>query len=218
MPEYSLEDIFNMVEQTALPDYPDEEKLAALSPEEATAINKRLIQIAENDDIFAVLWKGRDKIYDAVRAVKKWTKTDFHGPNAEGDDLDLNIIDASDVVQSGTQLTTFVKNVTAGTTYYWSGTNDDKVKLDDDEAIVILGWYDPIDSPKASRVLIELPKRNFIANLSFELNKDVPLIVHEPIIVKPKESFRVQVRYKESGTDMLMPIGVHIRKASDRSL
>lgn len=218
MPEYSLEDVFKIVEQTALPDYPDEEKLAALSPEEAHKINQRLIQIAENDDIFAVLWKGRNAIYDAVRAVKKWTKTDFHGPNAEGDDLDLNIIDATDVVKSGTALTTFVQDVTAGKAYYWSTIDDEKVKLNDDEAIVILGWYDPIDSPKASRILIELPKRNFIANLPFEMNKNLPLIVHEPIVVKPKESFRVQVRYKESGTDMLMPIGVHIRKASDRTL
>ena len=218
MPEYSISDLFKEVGATALPSYAEEEKLGPLSPDEVAAINQRLLQVAENEEVFSALWEAREAIYEAVRAVKKWTKTDFVGFGAEGDDLDLDIIDAPMIKKSGSALTTFEQSVTAGTAYYWSGSGDAKIQLDEDEAIVIVGWYDPVDSPKATRVLFDLPKKNVLVKTPFKLNKDVPLIIHKPVIVKPKESFRIQVRYDANGDDSLMPIGVYIQKAADKSL
>lgn len=218
MTDYSIIDLFNLVEQTALPTFADTEKYASLDDAEINAINKKLMQIAENDEVFGALWEARNAIYDAVRAVKKWTHTNFVGFGAEGRDLDLNILEPDDVVKNGTALTTFVQDVTAGTAYYWSGANNGKVSLGMDEAIVIVGWYDPVDSPKAIRILAELPKKNVIIDSPFYMNKDVPLIIHEPITLNPQDSFDVQVRYNEDGTDSLMPVGVHVRMASSRSL
>lgn len=218
MGEYSVMDVFNMMKAAALPAYGEEPKLAQLDPEEVAAINKRLAQLAENEEVFGALWEARESIYEAVRAVKKWTKTDFKGSYAEGDELDLDVIDAPDVKVNGTALAVFEKTVSEGTAYYWSDTGNNKIQLDEDEAIVIVGWYDPVDSPKATRVLFELPKRNFLVKLPFRFAKDMPLVVHEPVIIKPKESFRVQVRYDADGTDALMPIGVKITKAQNMSL
>jgi len=216
--EYGVIDLFNMMKTSALPSYGDEPKLAELRPDEVDAINKRLAQLVENEEIFGVIWEGREAIYEAVRAVKKWTHTDFRGPLAEGDDLDLEVIDAPDVKASGSALTTFEKTVTAGTAYYWSGSGDAKIELDEDEALVIFGWYDPVDSPKATRVLFQLPKRNFLVKLPFKFAKDIPMVVHDPVIIKPKESFLIQVRYDANGDDALMPIGVKITKAQSFSL
>jgi len=216
--EYGVIDLFNMMKTSALPSYGDEPKLAELRPDEVDAINKRLAQLVENEEIFGVIWEGREAIYEAVRAVKKWTHTDFRGPLAEGDDLDLEVIDAPDVKASGSALTTFEKSVTAGTAYYWSGSGDAKIELDEDEALVIFGWYDPVDSPKATRVLFQLPKRNFLVKLPFKFAKDIPMVVHDPVIIKPKESFLIQVRYDANGDDALMPIGVKITKAQSFSL
>jgi len=216
--EYGVIDLFNMMKTSALPSYGDEPKLAELRPDEVDAINKRLAQLVENEEVFGVIWEGREAIYEAVRAVKKWTHTDFRGPLAEGDDLDLEVIDAPDVKASGSALTTFEKSVTAGTAFYWSGSGDAKIELDEDEALVIFGWYDPVDSPKATRVLFQLPKRNFLVKLPFKFAKDIPMVVHDPVIIKPKESFLIQVRYDASGDDALMPIGVKITKAQNFSL
>ena len=218
MVEYGVIDLFNMMKTSALPSYGDEPKLAELRPDEVDAINKRLAQLVENEEVFGVIWEGREAIYEAVRAVKKWTHTDFRGPLAEGDDLDLEVIDAPDVKASGSALTTFEKSVTAGTAYYWSGSGDAKIELDEDEALVIFGWYDPVDSPKATRVLFQLPKRNFLVKLPFKFAKDIPMVVHDPVIIKPKESFLIQVRYDADGEDALMPIGVKITKAQGFSL
>jgi len=216
--EYSVIDLYNMLKGTALPAYGDEPKLAELRPDEVAAINERLAQLIENEEIFGVIWEGREAVYEAVRAVKKWTKTDFRGPLAEGDELDLDVIDAPDVEVNGSALTTFEKTVSAGTAYYWSGSGNAKVQLDEDEAIVIFGWYDPVDSPKATRVLFELPKRNFLVKLPFKFAKDLPMVVHKPVLIKPKESFRIQVRYDADGDDALMPIGIKITKAQNVSL
>ncbi len=221
MPEYSIKDVFDDVAAIALPTFSSDEKLAALSADEVREINNRLLQIAENEEIFHALWEARMGsgeylgIYDAVRLVKKWTKTDFRGINAEGDDLDVHLIMPWDVVKSGTALSTWKQTVTAGTTYFWSDTGDGKVNLGEDEAIVIVGWYDPVDSPKASAVMIELPKRNIKVELPFDMNKDMPLIIHPPVVVKPKESFRVKVKYSADGDDALRPIGVKISKADN---
>jgi len=218
MPEYSIVDIFNMAKATALPAYGSDEKLAELSESEVKLIHDRLMVLAENEEVFGALWEAREAIYEAVRAVKKWTKTDFKGAYAEGDDLDLHVIDAPDIMVSGTPLTVFEKSVSAGTAYYWSGPSDAKIQLNEDEAIVIVGWYDPVDSPKATRVKFELPKRDYVVKLPFRFTKDVPLVVHDPVIIKPKESFRIQVRYDSSGDDALMPVGVKILKAEKMTL
>jgi len=216
--EYGVIDLYNMMKTSALPAYGEEAKLAELTPDEVDAINKRLAQLVENEEIFGVIWEGKEAVYEAVRAVKKWTHTDFKGPLAEGDELDLDVIDAPDVEATGTPLTKFEKSVTAGTAYYWSGAGDEKIVLNDDEALVIFGWYDPVDSPKATRVLFELPKRDFLVKLPFKFAKDIPMIVHDPVIIKPKESFLIQVRYDASGDDALMPIGVKVTKAQYESL
>lgn len=218
MPEYSIKDIFDMVNVGSLPSFPEEPKYAELSPEEVKAINDRLLTIAENEEAFSALWEARNQIYEAVRMVKKRTHTDFKGSNAEGDDLDLHFIMPWNVKKHGTPLSTFYQDVTAGTDYYWSDTNDAKVELDEDEGLVIVGWYDPIASPKPARVLFELPKRNFLSDLPFKMNKDTPVVIHEPIIVGPKDKFRIQVHYLEDGKDALMPIGVLITKAENFTL
>jgi len=219
MPEYSLMDLFAELKRAELPVYGEEPKLGELTPDEVAAINERLAQIAENEEVFSALWEAREAVYEAVRAVKKWTKTDFKGALAEGDELDLDIIMPDDTEKTGSQRTVWEYSVsTAGTEYFWSGSGDEKVTLDEDEAILIVGWYDPVDSPKASRVMFELPKRNFYVNLPFDMAKDVPLIIHKPEIIKPKEKFAIQVRYNAAGTDALRPVGVYIRKAADRTL
>lgn len=218
MPEYSIKDIMDQMSLEALPEFPDEPKLAELKPDEIKAIHYRLLQVAENEEVFHALWEARNKIYEAVRMVKKRTNTDFKGFNAEGSDLDLHLVGAQDVMSNGTALTVFEKSVTAGTAYYWSDTGNSKVEVDEDEALVIVGWYDPVDSPKATKLMIELPKRRMIVDLPFRFNKDVPLIIHEPVIVGPKEKFRVQVRYDSDGTDALMPVAVKISKAENFEL
>ncbi|MCD6407237.1 hypothetical protein J7L81_05145 [Candidatus Aerophobetes bacterium] len=189
---------------------------------EIRAINKRLMSVAENEEVFACLWRAREAIYDMVRAVK-WErkKGKFVGEGAEGDDLDLILARPQDIKKAGTALTTWLFSATAGTDYYESDSGDGKLTLGtgaNAEGRVYCGWADPIDSPKMVAVLYELPKRNILEPTPFELNKDYPVIAHTPIEIFPGNSYRIQCRYHTNGDDMARPICVIIKAAEKFSL
>jgi len=219
--EFGIMDINRIVEiaNSQAQPRPQTETLASLSADEVRAINERIAEIAENEEVFAVLWNAREDIYDIVRAVKKKNPgSEFKGMDAEGDDLDLILVRPQDIKKTGTALTSWIFSATAGTDYFESDTNDANLQLAEDEGRVYCGWADPIDSPKAVGVQFNLPGISKIVPLNFDLSKDYPIIQHKPVKILPKVSYSIQVRYKATGTDALRPIAVYATKAANLSL
>lgn len=220
MVEYAIFDIDEIINTEGVQSFGAEpgKGLAGLEQDEVKLINERLKEIAPNDQIFAILWLNREKIYEAVRAVKSKTGSPFKGRLARGRQLDLALIDPMDIKKSGTTLTSFMQTVSAGTTWYESNSGDEYIELQEEEARVYMGWADPVSSPKAVRVLYDLPENTVPVRLPFDLVKkkedEYPIIMHEPVVLKPKDKYRIKVKYIADGTDALRPIGVIIQTAS----
>jgi len=222
MADMTLMDINSIVdaENANPPSFSETEKMASLSAEEVVAINKRIAEVAENPDVFGVLWNARQAIYNAVRIVKKNVHQDFKGFEAEGDELDLIIIRPQDVLRDGTALETFTTSVSAtGVSDFESDTGGAEVTLSEEEARVYCGWIDPVDSPKSIGVMIQKGRsQSYIIPTPFKMCKDYPVIQHVPVIIKPKDSYKIQVRYNAIGTDALEPVGVRIVQAKSLNL
>jgi len=217
MPEYSILDLKDLVKRVPVTriEADTSRGYGALEPDEIEAIHNRLLEIAENEEIFSILWENREAIYDAVRILKgKYPGRRFRGAKARGEDLDLMIVMPSDIKRGGTPLGTFDTDVsTAGVAYYESDSGDGKLTLPSDEARVYCGWADPVDNPLASKVAIELPDEIYVFRLPFEFKKDYPVVGHEPVKIKPETQYRIRVYYSGTGTDALMPIAVRITTA-----
>jgi len=201
--------------------YEATEDFGSLSVEEVQLINLRIGQIAENEDAFAVLWSGREAIYEMVRAVKaklKTTEAVFMGEFAEGKQLDVDPIMPEDVKKGGTPLSKWLQSVTAGETYFESDSGDGKITLPDWEGRVYFGWIDTIDSPKLVSVMYELSMRNVIIRTPFEMCKEFPLIRHRAIKIHPNDSYRIKVKYNADGDDMARPLAVKIITAEKKNL
>ena len=222
MADLTLMDINSIVEaeNASVRSISGDENHAPLSADEIRAINNRIAEIAENPDVFGVLWKARKAIYRAVAAVKKENPKPFEGFTAEGDAYDLILLRPQDIKRDGTALTTFTTDVTAvGVADYESDTGGAAISLDKYEGRVYCGWADPVDVPKA--VGVEIQRNNndrFIIPTLFSLCKDYPIIQHTPVIIKPYDSYKITVRYAATGTDRLMPVGVRIVPAKVLSL
>lgn len=215
--EYEVLDIMNIVEEenAKAADIPSDEAkgLAELTADEIKAINYRIAEVAENPDVFACLWKARKSIYNAVRAVKKENPgTKFTGFGAGGDsEIDIVRVRPQDILRSGTALTDWLTDVAStGVAYYESGSNDDYINTGKYTSRVYCGWVDPIDSPKCVGVLVDHQgaQKKYRVDLLWSLSKDYPLVIHKPILFKPNTTYRVQVRYNETGDDALEPVGV----------
>ena len=156
-----------------------------------------------------------------VRAVKAKVKRPFRGPIARGEQLTLiyQTPDLDVFKVAGSTRTTWLADVTAGVDWLISGSGDAAIELDEDEGLVILGWADPIDSPKS--YLIQLYKAGdfYIRQpLNWEVCKDFPAIpVKHPRIwmVLPKESYRIKIKYHSSGKDWTQPIAFYVTKAKN---
>jgi len=201
--------------------YAATEDYGSLSGEEVQMINLRIGQIAENEDVFAVLWSARRAIYEVVRAVKaklKSTEAVFMGEFAEGKQLDIEPVMPADVKKGGTPLTDWLQTVTAGEAYFESDSGDGKITLPDWEGRVYLGWIDTIDSPKLVSVMYELSMRNVMVKTPFEMCKEFPLIRHRAIKLIPADSYRIKVKYKGDGDDMARPLAVKVITAEKKTL
>jgi len=217
MPEYSILDLRSLVKQTPVTRIEANTAMGygALEPDEIEAIHSRLLEVAENEEVFSILWQSREAIYDAVRILKgKYPGRRFRGPKARGEDLDLMIVMPSDIKKSGTELPSFEQTISsAGAAYYESDSGDAKLTLSSNEARVYCGWVDPVDTPLASKVAIELPDEIYVFRLPFEFKLEYPVVGHDPVIVKPETQYRIKVYYSGTGTDALMPIAVRITTA-----
>jgi len=217
MPEYSILDLRNLVKSTPVEPKPADASrgYGALDADEIEAIHERLLEVAENEEVFSILWENREAIYDAVRLLKaKYPGRRFRGVRARGEDLDLMIVMPSDIKRGGTVLSTFVTDVSsAGEAYFESDTDNNKLTLPKDEARVYCGWVDPVDNPLASKVAIELPDEIIVIRLPFEFKKDYPVVGHNAVVVKPETSYRIRAYYSGTGTDQLTPIAVRITTA-----
>lgn len=223
MAELSIRDIMEIVtaENEKAMGFPEDpaKGLAELTPDEVRAINTRIAEIAENEDVFESLWQSRFAIYDAVRAVKKENPgTTFIGFGAGGDnEIDIVRIRPQDVVRGGTALTDWLTSVTAtGVADYESGSGGDYVALGEGESRVYCGWVNPIASPKAVGVLIDHvgEQKKYRVDLLWSLNRDFPIVVHKPVLLRPNTRYKIQVRYNATGDDALQPVGVVVKIAS----
>ena len=212
----SIIEIDGVIENARTYDIPEQFNLGPLSAKEMELIHQTIGHIAENEEVFSVLWSARGAIYEVVRAVKaslKVTEAEFKGIEAEGKQLTMHLIRPKDIKKGGTTLATWLQTVTAGTSYFESDSGDAKITLPEHEGRVYFGWVDPIDSPKLEAVMYELAKKNVVIPTPFELCKDYPLIRHKAVKIYPKDSYRIQVRYSADGDDMARPIAVVITTA-----
>ena len=219
---YEILDIMEIVERAneEASEIPEDRPrgYAGLTPDEIIAINYRLAEVAENEDVFACLWKARKSIYNSVRAVKAENPgAKFVGFGAGGDDeIDLIKARPQDIKKTGTALTKFLQSVTSGVTYYESDTGDNYIELSKHESRVYCGWVDPIDSPKAIGVLIDHggAQKKYRVDLLWSLARDYPVIPHKPVLLKPYTTYRIQARYLADGDDALEPVATIAKIAS----
>lgn len=196
---------------------------AELTVDEIIAINYRIAELAENEDVFACLWKARKSIYNSVRAVKAENSgSKFVGFGAGGDDeIDLVKVRPQDIVRNGTALTQFLTTITStGVQDYESDSGGGYVKLSKYESRVYCGWVDPIDSPKAIGILIDHQgaQRKYRVDLLWSLIKDYPVIPHVPVLLRPNTTYKIQARYNVTGDDALEPVAVIAKIASQIGL
>jgi len=223
MAELSVYDIMDLVDRAnkeakMIPEDPAR-GLSDLTSDEIRAINNRIAEISENEDVFTCLWSARGAIYDAVRAVKRENPgTKFVGFGAGGDnELDLVKVRPKDIKRDGTALTDWTTDVTtAGIADYESDTGGAYIKLDKSEARVYCGWVDKASTPAALGVLIDHigEQKKYRVDLLWGLTRDYPLIVHKPVLLRPNTSYKVQANYNITGTDALQVVGVIVKIAS----
>ena len=217
----SIIEIDEIIENAKTYDIPEQFNLGPLSAKEMELIHQTIGYIAENEEVFSVLWSARGAIYEVVRAVKsslKVKEAEFKGIEAEGKQLTMHLVRPRDIKKSGARLTTWKQSVTAGVSYFESESGDEKITMPEHEGRVYLGWVDPISEPKLEAVKYELATKSVIVPMPFELCKDYNIIRHKAIRIYPKDSYRIQVRYSADGEDMARPIAVIVTTAEKLEL
>lgn len=161
---------------------------------------------------------NRVALYDTIREVKKQRKGLFVGAKAQGEELTMVELRPQDVLRINVLLVTWVTAVVAGTAAgnYESGAGSIALQMNQFEGKTIMGWVDPIASPRTVAIqlerggILEIPQV-----VDFEKCSDYPVLMNSaPWKITPLEFYRIAVRYHSAGNDSLRPLGFRIATAS----
>lgn len=175
-------------------------------------------------DLFA---KYAVNCLDAVRLANNQDKQGYRGSDAKGNELDANLFIARmfydpdnstfvrtawDRVIAATGTKSFFEGATAGSAYAATLY----------ESLIILGWYNPADTPCSDAFqitqntdLYDYQTFDFEEVLTGGQQGDVLYELKEPWTLPPNEAGHIDVSYYRTGTDGLRPIGLWIKEAKN---
>jgi len=179
----------------------------------------------ENNFIQSLFAKNAVLILGTIRCVNVETSSGFKGSVGAGRQLDMLLLRAQEFYDPdnvGVARTTWERAIAStGSKYLVEGsTAASNLTMDDDEAIVILGFTNYAEVPVCNALqLTYLSQAYNIQNLDFGvadyMNEYPVLELKQPLVVFPKETIRAQVYYFNTGTDWLQPVGVWIKMAEN---
>lgn len=150
-----------------------------------------------------------DNIAATVALVNANTSQGYKGMNAEGKQVDLQGMRAKDIIGQDS----WTSSVTAGSATTWidkTGANE----LPENEAHVILGFYDPIDVPKIDAVKIKkgtetYPSQTLPLNVRKTFGTETSPVIRlkNVLVVPPKGTYSIDYYPNITGNDKLQPIG-----------
>ena len=204
--------------------YPEEEIVIAGRKEKASALSSAEVQafVTQLDAIIHsqqcpvvkdIIARNARLLLDAIRVVNINTKQGFKGFAARGSELEINYVRPKTFNK-----TTWLQSIASAGTVSWLA----ETKALEEEALVILGWIDPIEVPKIDAVLYTkdgdpLPAQT----LPFEVRDafgtiKTPVVEQKlPITVLPEHKIKIDMNAFATGDDKIQPIAFHIRKAAD---
>lgn len=176
-----------------------------------------------------IIARGIGSVWDCVRMVNEHSRQGYGGQTGRGFELVVNPFELRDTGSGGSfpgtnPSTTWVTAITStGGARLWpaASTVDLLVTSLPYLSHCVLGWTDPVASPKARTV--QLVWNDPWAEEAFtwdwrESAADYEMPVYEMKAawkLPPGESYRVNVRYDQTGQDKLQPIGFTVKRATD---
>jgi len=205
-------------------DYPEETKIIAGRKEKVGSLKaddvkqfvvqlEHLVHPQQSPVIHDIIARNAPLILDVIRIVNLETKQGFKGMAARAGELEINW------VRPGTfGKTTWLTSYTSTGSNTWFS----ETRLLEYEALIILGWIDPIEVPKIDAIYITkdgdpLPAQTmpWMAKNNFGTYQ-TPIVEQKlPLVVLPEHKFKIEVNVFATGDDKLEPIGFHIRRAED---
>ncbi len=192
------------------------EKASALTVAEVeTFVNQleAIVHQTQSPIVKDIIARNARLILDVIRVVNVETKQGFKGMAARAGELEINYIRPRTLGK-----TTWLQTI-AGTPPITVAWLSETTALEG-EALVILGWIDPIEVPKIDAVLYTkdgdpLP----VQTLPFEA-KDAaiktPAVEQKiPVVILPKHKIKIDLNAFATGDDKIQPIGFHIRASAD---
>jgi len=180
--------------------------------------------------------KNAAKLVDLIRAVNVESASGFKGAVGSGRQLDAIMLRAEQFQDPDifpivpTYRTSWIRNITAamaiaGPTNFIesdvaAAAAATELAMADEEGLAILGFADP-----AAALCVDAVQLTYIAqayniqNLDFELANpfvgDALCELKQPLLIFPKETGLVNVKYYRAGNDELRPIGLWIKMSSN---
>jgi len=190
----------------------------------------------QNEYVQSLYAKNATKLVDLIRAVNVESASGFKGAVGSGRQLDAIMLRAEQFQDPDifpivpTYSTSWIRNITvamaaAGPTNFIesdvaAAAAGTELAMADEEGLAILGFANP-----AAALCVDAVQLTYIAqayniqNLDFELANpfigDVLVELKQPLLVFPKETAAVNVKYYRAGSDELRPIGLWVKMSSN---
>ncbi|HUV56315.1 MAG TPA: hypothetical protein VMV84_03700 [Dehalococcoidales bacterium] len=189
----------------------------------------------QNTYVQSLYAKNATKMVDLIRAVNVESASGFKGAVGSGRQLDAIMLRAEQFQDADifpivpTYRTSWIRNITvamaaAGPTNFIesdvagvaAGT---ELAMADEEGLALLGFANPAPQLCVDAIQITYIAQAYnIQNLDFELANpfvgDAICELKQPLLVFPKETALVRVKYYRTGSDELRPIGLWVKMSS----
>jgi len=190
----------------------------------------------QNEYVQSLYAKNATKLVDLIRAVNVESASGFKGAVGSGRQLDAIMLRAEQFQDPDifpivpTYRTSWIRNITAamalaGPTNFIesdvaAAAAGTELPMADEEGLAILGFANPAAALCVDAVQLTYIAQDYnIQNLDFELVNpfvgDVLVELKQPLLVFPKETARVRVKYYRAGIDELRPIGLWVKMSSN---
>jgi len=191
----------------------------------------------QNEYVQSLYAKNATKLVDLIRAVNVESASGFKGAVGSGRQLDAIMLRAEQFQDPDaahpvvpTYRTSWIRNITAamalaGPTNFIesdvaAAAAGTELPMANEEGLAILGFANPAAQLCVDAIQITYIAQDYnIQNLDFELANpfvgDFLVELKQPLLVFPKETARVRVKYYRTGSDELRPIGLWVKMSSN---
>ncbi len=176
-------------------------------------------------EVMDVFEDHRDAILEAAEIAKNGLETDFGGVNAATNQFGWQPILPNHLLTGPTDSAwayakgTWEKDITTAnvTTGWmdWFGTNNSMFKLSKYSTMIVIGFADPVKTPKIDAILAKIKSTDYpiwnFADLISETDYHVVELC-TPFVVEHEQDFYLQKFCGRAGRDSLRPLGVMFSK------